>query len=70
MELLATIFVNALLLYLAIGFLFAIPFIIRGIAKIDDGADGAPWFFRVLIFPGVMAFWPYLLRKWLKSAKK
>ena len=63
----ANILVNAFLIYLAIGVLFAIPFVIRGVGKIDDGAVGAPWFFRLLIFPGAMAFWPYLLSKWIKG---
>ena len=63
----ATILVNALLFYLAIGVLFAIAFVIIGVGKIDDGALGAPWFFRLLIFPGAIAFWPYLLSKWIKG---
>ncbi|MCH2082699.1 MAG: hypothetical protein MK226_09930 [Saprospiraceae bacterium] len=63
----ATILVNALLFYLAIGVLFAIAFVIVGVGKIDDGALGAPWFFRLLIFPGAIAFWPYLLSKWIKG---
>ncbi|MCI5081832.1 MAG: hypothetical protein MRY78_09075 [Saprospiraceae bacterium] len=69
MELVAIILVNALMLYLSIGFFFAIPFVIGGVQKIDKGAAGSSWFFRVLIFPGVMAFWPFLLKKWIKARK-
>lgn len=56
-------------LYLAAGFLFAIVFVIKGVSKVDEGAHGATWGFRVIIIPGTMVFWPLLLRKWIKSYK-
>ena len=54
-------------IYLLIGFLFAVPLVIKGVEKVDTGAIGACWTFRLLIFPGVLAFWPVLLQKWLKA---
>ena len=56
-------------LYLAIGFLFAIAFVTKGVARIDEGADGSSWGFRVIIIPGTIVFWPFLLSKWVKSSK-
>jgi hypothetical protein len=53
--------------YLAIGFVFMIPFIIRGANKIDEGAHGGSVGFRIIIIPGVIIFWPLLLRKWLRA---
>jgi hypothetical protein len=57
-------------IYLAIGFLFAIPFVIKGIHKVDEGAHGGSIGFRIIIIPGTMVFWPLLLKKWLKAAKQ
>jgi len=54
----------ALLVYMAIGCAFAIAFFRRGIKLTDPGARGAPVAFYLLIFPGVAALWPLVLRKW------
>ena len=56
--------------YLLLGFVFAIPFIIKGVAKIDEGAHGAKWGFRIIIIPGTIVFWPLLLNRWLKAPKQ
>ena len=55
--------------YLFAGLVFAIPFIIRGVTKIDEGAQGSKWGFRVIIIPGTMVFWPLLLKKWMSANK-
>jgi hypothetical protein len=55
--------------YLALGFLFAIPFVIKGVQKIDHGAEGGSIGFRIIIIPGTMVFWPFLLKKWIKALK-
>jgi hypothetical protein len=55
--------------YLAAGFVFAIPFILKGITKVDEGAHGATWGFRIIIIPGTIVFWPFLLKKWIKATK-
>jgi hypothetical protein len=58
-------------LYLLFGFLFAIPFVIKGVTVIDpDGAHGTTWGFRLVIIPGTIVFWPVLLKKWLRANKK
>ena len=56
-------------IYLALGFIFSIAFITKGVDKIDEGAHGASLGFRIIIIPGIMIFWPLLLRKWLNSTK-
>ncbi len=53
--------------YLLAGLVFAIPFVIKGVTKIDEGAHGSKWGFRIIIFPGVIVFWPILLKKWMKG---
>ena len=56
--------------YLALGLLFSIPFVLKGVTVIDhDGADGTKWGFRVIIIPGSIIFWPVLLRKWVNVKK-
>ena len=56
--------------YLGAGLLFAIAFVWKGAARIDDAADGGSLGFRALIFPGVVALWPVLLRRWLESGRQ
>jgi hypothetical protein len=58
------------LIYLACGLIFGIPFVIKGVQRIDEGAHGAGIGFRILILPGVMAFWPFLLKKWIQTGKE
>lgn len=55
--------------YLSAGFVFAIPFILKGVTKIDEGAHGSTWGFRIIIIPGTIVFWPFLLNKWIKASK-
>ena len=56
--------------YLGAGLLFAIPFVLKGVSQIDEGAVGSKWGFRLIIIPGTIVFWPLLLKKWIKKAKK
>ena len=63
----AAIFLILLGIYLACGFVFAIPFVLFGVKKIDPHAAHGSWGFRLLIIPGTTAFWPLLLRRWMKG---
>ena len=54
-------------LYAAIGVLAGVPFVIWGIGRVDHAAKGAPWAFRVLVLPGVIAMWPLMVRRWWAS---
>ena len=63
----AAIFLMVLGVYLACGFLFAIPFAFAGVKKIDPHAAQGSWVFKLLIIPGAMIFWPLLLRRWLNG---
>ena len=58
------------LIYLALGVLFVIPFLIKGLTKVDEGAHGGTMGFKIIIIPGVIVFWPMLLRKWMKQIEK
>lgn len=61
----AEAFVVALAAYMIIGVAFAIPFLLVGVQRIDVQARGAGVGFRLLILPGVAAFWPLFLRRWI-----
>lgn len=50
--------------YVAAGALFAAAFLTWGVSRIDPAArQGTPGF-RLIILPGVVALWPFLLFKW------
>jgi len=66
----ATWMVRALAAYAAFGLLFAIAFLARGIERLDPGARGSGWGFRLIVLPGVVAFWPLLLARWLRGASQ
>lgn len=63
-------FLVVLGVYLACGLIFAIPFALTGVTKIDPHAAHGSWGFRVLIIPGTMALWPLLLNRWTSGAKE
>ena len=60
----AAVFLIALGSYLAVGLLFAIPFALIGVKRIDPHAAHGSWGFRLLIIPGTMALWPLLVKRW------
>ena len=64
-ERIAVLFVDALSLYVALGAVFAVAFVCVGVKRIDSQAVGVG--FRILIFPGSVAFWPLLLRRWARG---
>ncbi len=56
------------LVYVVLGLLFSVYFYTRGAAKIDQGTQGTPWHFKMIIFPGVVLFWSVLFVKSLKPS--
>jgi len=69
METLAHAVVWFVQIYLLAGLVFAVAFVIRGVHAIDHAAEGTSWGFRLIILPGVVAFWPVLLRRWIRRAQ-
>jgi hypothetical protein len=63
----AELFVVVLSGYAAVGALFAIVFVSRGISRIDGQAAGASLGFRLMVLPGVTALWPVLLHRWIRT---
>jgi hypothetical protein len=54
-------------IYLVLGVLFVIPFLMKGLNKIDEGAHGSTIGFKIIIIPALIVFWPVLLSKWMKK---
>ena len=67
-ESLANVVVGAMYAYACAGVLFAGCFVLLGVQKVDGQAHGAGIGFRLLIFPGAVAFWPLLLKRWIRAA--
>ena len=63
----ASALVAALLVYAALGLLFAVAFAARGAARIDPDAAHSSWGFRLLILPGAAALWPLLAYRWARG---
>jgi len=57
-------FVYALFAYVSLGFVFALAFVSVGVQNVDPEARGTKLGFRLLIIPGVIAFWPIFLKRW------
>ena len=57
------------LAWASLGLLFAIPFVWRGVDRIDPDARAGSIGFRALILPGAVALWPVLLRRWLAARR-
>ncbi len=51
-------------IYLACGVGVAVPFVAGGIERVDRGAKGTGWGFRLLVVPGAAALWPLILARW------
>ncbi len=64
-ERIAILFVDAFYFYALLGLVFALAFVTVGVKRIDSQANGSGAAFRLLIFPGSVAFWPMLLRRWI-----
>lgn len=67
LEQFVTVFLDLLYFYAGAGAIFALVFVIFGLQRIDSQAAGAGWGFRLLVFPGSIAFWPLLLRRWVSG---
>lgn len=58
---------DALAAYLIVGLVFAAIFLTRGIHRVDPSASGSAVTFRLVILPGVVALWPFVLSTWRRG---
>jgi len=64
---LASSFVLAAGIYLALGCLFAGPFVAVGVGRIDPDARQGTLGFRLLLVPGAVLLWPLLAWRWWRG---
>lgn len=53
--------------YLALGLVFSLLFLWRGLSKVDEDAKGSSFGFKLLLLPGLCFFWPQFLIKWIQA---
>jgi hypothetical protein len=63
------IVLNIVLAYLIIGLAFSVPFLSKWIHAVDESTSDSSVGFKILILPGVIVFWPLLLKKVLTVKK-
>jgi hypothetical protein len=63
--LLARILVSLAEGYALAGVVFALAFLPRGIARVDERLGESPLTVRVLLFPGIAALWPLFAWRWM-----
>jgi len=59
---------NLALGYAAIGLAVAAAFLIFGIGRVASAARGS-FAFRILLVPGSVLLWPFVLRRWASLAR-
>ncbi len=64
------VFVYAFEAYALLGVVFAALFVSVGVHRVDSEASASGFAFRLLIVPGVAAFWPMLLGRWVRGLQE
>ena len=67
LETFAKTIVYTLAVYASLGLVFAVPFVWLGVQRLDSEAQGSGTGFRLLILPGIAAFWPMFLHRWRRG---
>ena len=67
MELVISVLLSIVGIYLLIGVIAYFPLMRKGIPTFDDSMGHTPIAFKILIFPGVVVFWLPLFLKWKKK---
>ena len=55
--------------YLFAGLIFAVPFLLFGVQRMDSDARGWKIGFRLIILPGICAFWPLFAVRWVQGKR-
>ncbi len=67
METFISLFLNCLGIYFTMGTIFGLYFIFFGAVKIDPLLRDSKKGVRILLFPGVIVTWPFMMKKLFKS---
>lgn len=55
--------------YVGLGLVAGVVLALVGINTIDPAAAGSPWYFRLVVLPGLAGLWPVMLVKWARRGK-
>ena len=64
-----SVLIDAFFIYLTIGVVFTIWFLLKGAVELDEGVEHTPWHFKLLLVPGSILLWVILVYK-LTTKKK
>jgi hypothetical protein len=59
----------ALVLYAAAGMAIAAAFLVFGVTRVLPEPAPVTLGARIVLFPGAVALWPYVLIRWLRSSR-
>jgi hypothetical protein len=60
-----TAILEGVAVYAVVGAIFGVLFLAFGLPRVDSGSKGAGLGFRLLILPGLVALWPFMLIRWI-----
>jgi hypothetical protein len=63
------IVLQGLALYLCVGIVLAVLFVIFGVTRVLDHPVSMTIGARILLLPAATALWPYILVRWLRSSR-
>lgn len=63
------IIVLIIAVYFGAGLLFSVYFFFAGAKQIDAGIKSSKWIVRLILIPGAIATWPFLVVKLFKTSK-
>lgn len=66
----ATLLLWHVAVYLGLGLLVAVLFVLRGVGAVDPDAEEGSWGFRLLILPGCAALWPLIVVRWARGGER
>ena len=67
MKIAISIFLTILGIYFTVGIIFGLYFLFKGAVKIDPLMQDTKKKVRILLLPGVIATWPFLIGRLFKS---
>ena len=63
-ELLANWLLTGASIYVACGIVVAVLFLSFGLRRVDAASIGAPISFKLVILPGLIILWPFVMIRW------
>ena len=62
--------IKAVRAYIFSGLVFSVPFVLFGIQRVDPDARGWAVGFRLIIIPGLCAFWPLFMIRLIRGKRR